>query len=197
MENCKLMGGFQSLTELWRIGDLLLTGRLPCCLTRRHQIRGTRTVLHMLLPMVKLHILSLSFSHLTHRSPQNLHTNGSETLSRWTGGLNCGSTRDLQPGSDGTPSTTSILVSILCLINRIVIWCADVFTEWDVWGQFVVRRISRGMHYHSAIHPLTVFLRLNPCKQHFSSILCAVRTQLKCQYEMPLILIRSLIILVT
>lgn len=55
---------------------------------------------------------------------QNLLTNGSEILLLWTGGLNCGSTRDSQRGLDGTPSTTSILVSILCIakIERYLVY---------------------------------------------------------------------------
>lgn len=40
----------------------------------------------------------------------------------------------------------------------------DVFIEWNVWGQYVVRRLSKGMHYHSVIPSLTLFLRLNPYK---------------------------------
>lgn len=64
MEDRKLTRLFESLTELWRIGDSLLIGRLPCCSMRRHQIRGTRTVLHMLLLTVRLFISIFSLDLL-------------------------------------------------------------------------------------------------------------------------------------
>lgn len=45
---------------------------------------------------------------------QSSRINGLGTLSLWTGGQNCGSTKGLQLGLGGTPLTTSILVSIQC-----------------------------------------------------------------------------------